>query len=234
MPDVGDLFLYSMQPTMEALKGRALQFQFTRSLLPHSSLNSVTLKMSSKQFAEGSCIWEGQGAQENRVSGGEVHLDEDGVEVGNAELMSNNTLPLYCCKTCNLACLSVHRFNTHTCRLPTDDENTTSTLSNRILITNVLKLHKLRKFVCETCGVEYRTFKRITYHLPRCSPGPYPCNVCALLFTTQKELNYHKKKFHKDEKCFVCEERGKIFQRRTPLQKHAPSIWKESNSRSFM
>lgn len=70
-------------------------------------------------------------------------------------------------------------------------------LSNRILITNVLKLHKLRKFVCETCGVEYRTFKRITYHLPRCSPGPYPCNVCSTLFSTQKDLNYHKKKMHK-------------------------------------
>ena len=70
-------------------------------------------------------------------------------------------------------------------------------LSNRILITNVLKLHKLRKFVCEVCGVEYRTFKRITYHLPRCSPGPYPCNVCTLMFATQKELNYHKRKMHK-------------------------------------
>nr|XP_053627439.1 zinc finger protein 502-like [Cherax quadricarinatus] len=158
-----------------------------------------------------------------------VHLDEDGLEVGNPELFSNNTLPLYCCKTCNLACLSIHRFNTHTCRLPTDDDNTTSTLSNRILITNVLKLHKLRKFVCETCGVEYRTFKRITYHLPRCSPGPYPCNVCAVLFSTQKELNYHKKKLHKDEKCFVCEECGKTFQRRTSLQKHAIN-WHESNS----
>ncbi|XP_071515273.1 uncharacterized protein [Panulirus ornatus] len=159
-----------------------------------------------------------------------VHLDEDGVEVGNPELLSNNTLPLYCCKTCNLACLSVHKFNTHTCRLPTDDDNTASTtLSNRILITNVLKLHKLRKFVCETCGVEYRTFKRITYHLPRCSPGPYPCNVCTLLFGTQKELNYHKKKLHKDEKCFVCEECGKSFQRRTSLQKHAIN-WHESNS----
>ncbi|XP_045583133.1 zinc finger protein 813 isoform X2 [Procambarus clarkii] len=158
-----------------------------------------------------------------------VHLDEDGGEVGHPELLGSNTLPLYCCKTCNLACLSVQRFNTHTCRLPTDDDNTTSTLSNRILITNVLKLHKLRKFVCETCGVEYRTFKRITYHLPRCSPGPYPCNVCALLFTTQKELNYHKKKLHKDEKCFVCEECGKSFQRRTSLQKHAIN-WHESNS----
>ncbi|KAG0722149.1 Zinc finger protein 454 [Chionoecetes opilio] len=158
-----------------------------------------------------------------------VHLDEDGGEAGNSELISNNTLPLYCCKTCNLACLSMNSFNTHHCRLPTDDENPTSTLSNRILITNVLKLHKLRKFVCEVCSVEYRTFKRITYHLPRCSPGPYPCNVCTLLFTTQKELNYHKRKMHKDEKCFVCEECGKSFQRRTSLQKHAIN-WHESSS----
>ncbi|XP_042857537.1 zinc finger protein 184-like [Penaeus japonicus] len=163
-----------------------------------------------------------------------VHLDEDGVEApgvdtGNPEVLSNNTLPLYCCKTCNLACLSIQRFNTHNCRLPTDDDNTISALSNRILITNVLKLHKLRKFVCETCGVEYRTFKRITYHLPRCSPGPYPCNVCSTLFSTQKDLNYHKKKTHKDEKCFVCEECGKSFQRRTSLQKHSIN-WHESSS----
>ncbi|KAK3849112.1 hypothetical protein Pcinc_044120 [Petrolisthes cinctipes] len=159
-----------------------------------------------------------------------VHLDEDGGEGGSNEVLSgNNTLPLYCCKTCNLACLSLHRFNTHTCRLPTDDDNVLSSLSNRILITNVLKLHKLRKFVCETCGVEYRTFKRITYHLPRCSPGPYPCNVCSILFPTQKELNYHKKKMHKDEKCFICEECGKSFQRRTSLQKHAIN-WHESSS----
>ncbi|XP_063864441.1 zinc finger protein 62-like isoform X1 [Scylla paramamosain] len=158
-----------------------------------------------------------------------VHMDEDGGEAGNSELMSSNTLPLYCCKTCNLACLSVNSFNTHNCRLPTDDDNPASTLSNRILITNVLKLHKLRKFVCEVCGVEYRTFKRITYHLPRCSPGPYPCNVCTLMFATQKELNYHKRKMHKDEKCFVCDECGKSFQRRTSLQKHAIN-WHESSS----
>ncbi|XP_050686799.1 zinc finger protein 678-like isoform X2 [Eriocheir sinensis] len=158
-----------------------------------------------------------------------VHMDEDGGEGGNTELISNNnTLPIYCCKTCNMACLSMNSFNTHTCRLPTDDENA-STLSNRILITNVLKLHKMRKFVCEMCSVEYRTFKRITYHLPRCSPGPYPCNVCSLVFATQKELNYHKRKMHKDEKCFVCEECGKSFQRRTSLQKHAIN-WHESSS----
>ncbi|XP_066971034.1 zinc finger protein 728-like isoform X1 [Macrobrachium rosenbergii] len=163
-----------------------------------------------------------------------VHHDEDGPEssvtdVGSNELLSNNTLPLYCCKTCNLACQSLQRFNTHTCRLPTDDENNASTLSNRILITNVLKLHKLRKFVCEICGIEYRTFKRITYHLPRCSPGPYPCNVCTMLFTSRRELNYHKNKMHKNEKCFVCEECGKSFQRKSSLQKHAIN-WHESSS----
>lgn len=56
----------------------------------------------------------------------QVHMDEDAVEGGNTELISNNTLPIYCCKTCNMACLSMNSFNTHTCRLPTDDENTSS------------------------------------------------------------------------------------------------------------
>lgn len=85
-------------------------------------------------------------------------------------------------------------------------------LSNRILITNVLKLHKIRKFVCEMCGVEYRTFKRITYHLPRCAPGPYPCNVCTLLFATQKELNYHKRKMHKYALALILYYWKKIFE----------------------
>lgn len=35
--------------------------------------------------------------------------------------------------------------------------------------------------------------------------------------------------FYRDEKCFVCEECGKSFQRRTSLQKHAIN-WHESNS----
>lgn len=61
----------------------------------------------------------------------QVHLDEDGGEGGSNEVLSgNNTLPLYCCKTCNLACLSLPRFNTHTCRLPTDDENILSPVSS--------------------------------------------------------------------------------------------------------
>lgn len=56
-----------------------------------------------------------------------MHMDEDGGEGSNTELISNsNTLPIYCCKTCNLACISMNSFNTHTCRLPTDDENTSS------------------------------------------------------------------------------------------------------------
>ncbi|CAL4074501.1 unnamed protein product, partial [Meganyctiphanes norvegica] len=157
-----------------------------------------------------------------------VHGDDDGMELNESNVEDDGGLPLYCCKTCNLACQTIQRFNVHTCRLP-NDEDTINNLSNRILITNVLKLHKMRKFVCENCNLEYRTLKRISYHLPRCSPGPYRCNVCNLLAPTKKELNYHKKKSHRDEKCFNCEECGKSFQRRTSLQKHSVN-WHESNN----
>ncbi|XP_076049237.1 uncharacterized protein LOC143029918 isoform X2 [Oratosquilla oratoria] len=154
----------------------------------------------------------------------EENSDQIGSDVASDGVI--NSLPVYCCKICNVTCSTLQHFKAHGCRLPSEDGGPSS-CSN--LFTNVLKLHKLRKFVCELCHEEYRTFKRITYHLPRCLPGPYPCQVCSQVFNSKKDLNYHKKKVHRDEKSFVCEECGKCFKLRTSLQKHAIN-WHESGT----
>ncbi|MCL4144909.1 UNVERIFIED_CONTAM: hypothetical protein GTU68_065218 [Idotea baltica] len=78
----------------------------------------------------------------------------------------------------------------------------------------------MRRFVCTICQVEFRALKRIVYHLPRCTPGPYTCHLCSNAFTSGKELNYHKKKAHRTEKCYDCKECDKSFTLMSSLRKH--------------
>ena len=58
----------------------------------------------------------------------QVHQDDDGPDSntglasGSLEVLANNTLPIYCCKTCNMTCISPQSFNAHACRLPSDED----------------------------------------------------------------------------------------------------------------
>ena len=57
----------------------------------------------------------------------QIHLDEecpDALPTEESTAVSEdsaNSLPIYCCKTCNIACSTPHRFNQHTCHLSMDD-----------------------------------------------------------------------------------------------------------------
>ncbi|KAB7495636.1 Zinc finger protein [Armadillidium nasatum] len=145
---------------------------------------------------------------------GENSIFTNDVDMENGEKIS---LPVYCCRTCHLASSNLTNFKNHFCKTSNEDTNQ---VSNKVLITSLRKIQQLRKFICDTCGVEFRALKRILYHLPRCIPGPYQCNICSILFVSLKDLNYHKKKDHKDEKCFSCDECGKSFLRKASLRKH--------------
>lgn len=60
----------------------------------------------------------------------------------------------------------------------------------------------------------------MSYHLPRCTQGPYKCELCTEEYMFKKDLNLHKKKTHRGANSFFCDECGLTFKFRTSLQKH--------------
>ena len=53
--------------------------------------------------------------------------------------------------------------------------------------------------MCGYCNEEYRMFKRIAHHIPKCTGGPFPCELCSKNFDKKKKLLEHKSKSHKGE-----------------------------------
>ncbi|KAF2357746.1 Zinc finger C2H2-type [Trinorchestia longiramus] len=127
------------------------------------------------------------------------------------------TLPFLCCKICTNVFLLPEAFSGHICK---SLELTEEKSNAQNLIRNKNKLDELKKFTCGICGIELRSVHRMTYHLPRCQPGPYCCELCTAQFQQRPSLNLHIKTQHRCMSCHACEECGKKFKRRTSLQKH--------------